>query len=154
MSKHFKSCDEIKTSFIEGKNFFDFEINSDLFLIDDVKIEFYNKSGLANKKMFHFWFHTSFIDKTGVLVLPKAEIDKAKKDKKWRVFDKSFTTMLSRSSSFLRWTSPKRSTPTKKHSSLRNSRRCRSCTSSSRFSDFMQLSQAFMCLNIWFQYLF
>jgi len=84
-AKHYDSSKEIKTTYLKGKNFYDFNITSDLYLIDDVKVEFYGK-----KKLFHFWFHTSFIDKSGVLVLPKDQIDKADRDKKCKIFDKNF----------------------------------------------------------------
>jgi len=89
-AKHFCSKDEIKTEFIWEKNFFDFHILSELFLIDDVKIEFFHKTAYSKKKLFHFWFHTSFLDKSGILVLPKCQIDKADKDKKWKIYEESF----------------------------------------------------------------
>lgn len=44
--------------------------------------------------MFHFWFHTSFVDKSGVLILPKSQIDKAAGDKKWKVYNKDFALEL------------------------------------------------------------
>jgi phosphatidylinositol-3,4,5-trisphosphate 3-phosphatase and dual-specificity protein phosphatase PTEN len=81
-AKHFSSNDGIKTEFIKNQHFYDFYVVSDLFLIGDVKVEFYHKSGMSKKKMLHFWFHTSFLDKSGVLVLNKHEIDKADRDKK------------------------------------------------------------------------
>jgi phosphatidylinositol-3,4,5-trisphosphate 3-phosphatase and dual-specificity protein phosphatase PTEN len=89
-AKHFSSNNEIKTEFIHNKNFYDFQIKSDLFLLDDIKIEFYHNSGLNKQKMFHFWIHTSFLDKSGMLHLSKDEIDKADRDKKSKVFDKNF----------------------------------------------------------------
>ena len=37
-SKHYKSDDEINTKFIKSKNFYDFDIESDLFLIGDLEL--------------------------------------------------------------------------------------------------------------------
>ena len=37
---------------------------------DDVKIEFYEGKN-SNKRIFHFWFHTSFIDSNGILLVNK-----------------------------------------------------------------------------------
>ena len=43
------------------------------------------------KKIFYFWFNTSFIDeKTQMLEINKSMIDKANKDKKNLKFDENF----------------------------------------------------------------
>jgi phosphatidylinositol-3,4,5-trisphosphate 3-phosphatase/dual-specificity protein phosphatase PTEN len=49
----------------------------DYILCDDVHVTMYNKG----KKMFEFWFHTSFVENLN-LQLPKAVLDKAYKDAK------------------------------------------------------------------------
>jgi phosphatidylinositol-3,4,5-trisphosphate 3-phosphatase/dual-specificity protein phosphatase PTEN len=49
----------------------------DYILVDDVHVTMYNKG----KKMFEFWFHTSFVENLN-LHLPKAVLDKAYKDAK------------------------------------------------------------------------
>ena len=43
-----------------------------------------------DKKLFHFWFHTSFIDSNGILLINKDMIDDAHKDKKCKKYDKNF----------------------------------------------------------------
>ena len=57
-------------------------------------IQFYS----GKKKLFHFWFHTWFIDVSssgsGILYLNKNMIDKALGDKKEKVFDKNFAIKL------------------------------------------------------------
>ncbi len=59
-------------------------------MFDDVKIEFYHRNKLTQKKVFNFWFNTSFIDNSGVLSMDKPMIEKAASDKKCRVFDSNF----------------------------------------------------------------
>ena len=58
----------------------------------DVKIIFYHKvpqAGRSDKKMFTFWFNTAFIE-NDFLLFEKMVLDKACKDKKHKIFDKSF----------------------------------------------------------------
>eukprot|EP00347_Sterkiella_histriomuscorum_P008249 403345808 len=82
---------EGKTKFLSSLSYYDFRIkNHNLLVYDDVKIEFYNKNKLTQKKIFHFWFNTSFIDNSGVLSMDKPMIEKASKDKKCAVFDRNF----------------------------------------------------------------
>ena len=55
-----------------------------------MKIEFFHVNSLAankKEKAFHFWFHTGFIDQSGVLSMDKPMIEKAAKDKKCTKFD-------------------------------------------------------------------
>lgn len=40
--------------------------------------------------MFHFWFNTSFLDESGLLILDKNMLDKAHQDKNDKKFDKNF----------------------------------------------------------------
>ena len=57
-------------------------------IYDDVKIEFYH--GKKREKLFHFWFHTSFIDSNGVLEITKEMTENAHKDKKCKIYDRNF----------------------------------------------------------------
>lgn len=61
-----------------------------MLVYEDVKIEFYHKTKLSPKKIFTFWFNTSFIDNSGLLSMDKPMIDKAAGDKKCKVFDSNF----------------------------------------------------------------
>jgi hypothetical protein len=54
---------------------------------DDVKIQFYHN----DKKCFHFWFNTYFVDKEGYLFLNKEMIDTACSDTKNLKYDKNFS---------------------------------------------------------------
>ena len=58
-------------------------------MYDDVKIEFYHGRN-ADKRLFHFWFHTSFIDSDGILVINKDMTESAFKDKQCLRFDRNF----------------------------------------------------------------
>ena len=60
-----------------------------MLLYDDVKIEFYNGQK-QEKKLFHFWFNTSFIDSNGVLFINKEMTEEAHKDKKCLKYDRNF----------------------------------------------------------------
>ena len=57
-------------------------------LYDDVKIEFYE--GRKQKKLFHFWFHTSFVDSNGILFINKEMTENAHKDKHCKKYDRNF----------------------------------------------------------------
>ncbi|CDW89841.1 phosphatidylinositol--trisphosphate 3-phosphatase and dual-specificity protein phosphatase pten [Stylonychia lemnae] len=82
---------EGKSKFISSLSYYDFRISkANLLVYDDVKVEFFNKNKLSLKKIFHFWFHTAFIDNSGVLSMDKPMIEKASKDKKCSVFDRNF----------------------------------------------------------------
>lgn len=59
-----------------------------MLVYDDVKIEFY-QGEKQQKKLFHFWFHTSFID-NGVLTINKDMTENAHKDKKCQRYDRNF----------------------------------------------------------------
>lgn len=59
-----------------------------MLIYDDVKIEFFN--GPNQDKIFHFWFHTSFIDSNGILFINKYMTENAHKDKKCLKYDKNF----------------------------------------------------------------
>jgi len=58
----YKSEDEVRSEISGKQNYMDFNILTDLYLVDDVKIEFYHLGTFGKVKMFHFWFNTSFID--------------------------------------------------------------------------------------------
>ena len=58
-------------------------------IYDDVKIEFF-QGPKGDKKLFHFWFHTSFIDSNGILFINKDMIENAHKDKKFVKYDRNF----------------------------------------------------------------
>lgn len=82
---------EGKTKFLSQLSYYDFRIKStNLLVYDDVKIEFVHHSKISQKKAFHFWFNTSFIDDTGILQLDKPMIDKCHKDKHCNIYDRSF----------------------------------------------------------------
>ena len=53
----------------------------------DVRIQFYDKD--SNKKIFHFWFNTAFVE-NNYLCFEKAVLDKACKDKENKLFDPNF----------------------------------------------------------------
>ena len=74
---------------MRGASYYDFHIRGkeDLLVYDDVRIQFYN----GNKKAFHFWFNTFFVDKSGVFYINKWMIDGAHKDKKSIQYDKNFS---------------------------------------------------------------
>ena len=40
--------------------------------------------------MFHFWFHTSFVDSNGILFINKDMVEEAHKDKRNLKYDKNF----------------------------------------------------------------
>lgn len=61
--------------------------SQELLVYDDVKIQFFN----GDKKLFHCWFHTFFIDQTENFFVGKDMIDKACSDKKCHKFDKNFS---------------------------------------------------------------
>ncbi|CAK88457.1 unnamed protein product (macronuclear) [Paramecium tetraurelia] len=75
-----------------------FQIVKDSFIIfmtdavveGDTRIICYNKSLLSKQIMFQFWFHTSFLDDTGLLIIDKYMLDKAVKDKNHKVFSPNF----------------------------------------------------------------
>eukprot|EP00468_Gymnochlora_sp_CCMP2014_P012557 CAMPEP_0167760780 /NCGR_PEP_ID=MMETSP0110_2-20121227/11779_1 /TAXON_ID=629695 /ORGANISM="Gymnochlora sp., Strain CCMP2014" /LENGTH=570 /DNA_ID=CAMNT_0007647335 /DNA_START=670 /DNA_END=2382 /DNA_ORIENTATION=- len=72
-----------RKGFKEGhKKWIEFSLQrSPIPLYKDVKIIFYRR----NEKIFHFWFNTQFV--TGLdLVIPKANIDKASRDKKHKKY--------------------------------------------------------------------
>jgi hypothetical protein len=83
-----------KPEFIRDRSQVDLEITKECLVYDDVKVEFYS----GKKKIFHFLFHTWFIDATssgsGILYLNKNMIDKAHGDKKEKIFDKNFAIKL------------------------------------------------------------
>ena len=82
---------EGKTKFLHSLSYYDFRIKSkSLLVFEDVKLEFYHKTKLSQKKVFTFWFHTSFIDSSGVLTMDKPMIDKAAGDKNCKIFDSNF----------------------------------------------------------------
>jgi len=58
-------------------------------IYDDVKIEFFNGPN-QEKKLFHFWFHTSFVDSNGILLINKDMTENAHKDKKCLKYDRNF----------------------------------------------------------------
>lgn len=78
-------------SYLQLESYHDFNIGRNLLVYDDVKIEFFHRSMLGMKKIFYFWFNTSFIDaKNQMFEANKSMIDKANKDKKHIVFDENF----------------------------------------------------------------
>ena len=73
---------------IRGLSNYDWSIRSkNLLVYDDVRIQVYDK----DKKAFHFWFNTFFIDRSGIFYINKGMIDGAQKDKKDVKFDKNFS---------------------------------------------------------------
>lgn len=61
----------------------------------DVRVILYNRSVINKKeKMLQFWFHTSFLDQSGVLVIDKYMLDYAVKDKKHKMFSPNFRIEL------------------------------------------------------------
>ena len=82
---------EGKTKVLNGLSYYDFRVKqANLLVFDDVKVEFFHKKQLTQKKVFHFWFNTSFIESSGVLSMDKPMIEKASNDKKNAVFDRNF----------------------------------------------------------------
>jgi len=76
---------------LNALSYYDFRIKAaNLLVLDDVKVEFFHKKLLTQKKVFHFWFNTSFIENSGVLSMDKPMIEKASNDKKNAVFDRNF----------------------------------------------------------------
>ena len=65
-----------------------YTLGDQVLVYDDVKIEFY-QGEKQQKKLFHFWFHTSFID-NGVLTINKDMTENAHKDKKCQRYDRNF----------------------------------------------------------------
>lgn len=59
-------------------------------IYDDVKLEFFHTTKIAQKKAFHLWFHTSFVGESGILIIDKNMIDKAHSDKKHVKYDRNF----------------------------------------------------------------
>lgn len=73
------------------QSYYDFNIKKNLLVYDDVKIEFFHVKMFSLQKMFHMWFHTSFVDEeTGILPMNKSMIDKVCKDKKHVKYDEYF----------------------------------------------------------------
>lgn len=60
-----------------------------MLVYDDVKIEFYNGKN-QDKRIFHFWFHTSFIDSNGVFLINRQMTEQVIKDKKYKIYDRNF----------------------------------------------------------------
>ena len=61
----------------------------------DVKISFWDYDMVSeDDKMFHFWFHTGFVPEGGRLLLTKAELDRACKDKACKEFGADFAMEL------------------------------------------------------------
>ena len=86
----YKSSMEVRSEVSGKTNYIDFNILTDLFLSDDVKIEFSHVGTFGKTKMFHFWFNTSFIDRKGIISITKEQIDRKKKTK----FDSHFMIEL------------------------------------------------------------
>lgn len=59
----------------------------------DIKVQFYDNDKSGKGKMFWFWLNTNFIENNH-LVLSKAEIDKARKDKECKHYSKDFQVEL------------------------------------------------------------
>ena len=65
-----------------------YDAREQVLLYDDVKIEFYE--GKKQKKLFHFWFHTSFVDSNGILFINREMTENAHKDKHGKKYDRNF----------------------------------------------------------------
>lgn len=82
-----------ETTFLRSISYHDFFVygedskDEELLVYDDVKIQFYHN----DKKCFHFWFNTYFVDKEGYLFLNKEMIDSACSDTKNLKYDKNFS---------------------------------------------------------------
>lgn len=96
----------------KGETCFYMWVTNPVPLCGDIKIEFYNKTMMKQKeKMFHFWFNTFFVQETvdanellrnggthpddslqniQCLTLPKADLDRANKDKSHKLFSPNF----------------------------------------------------------------
>lgn len=59
----------------------------------EVKMTLYDRTRVAKRKLFHFWFHTAFVDGMA-LRLSKAEIDGCHRDTHHRVFGEGFSVLL------------------------------------------------------------
>ena len=64
----------------------EFDPKNQVLVYDDVKIEFY-QGAKGEKKLFHFWLHTSFIGDDGTFVITKTMIEDVLKDKKHEKYD-------------------------------------------------------------------
>ena len=72
-------------------SYYDFKIKSEKLLVyDDIKFEFFHRNKLSQQKIFHFWLHTSFLEKSGIVYIEKQMIEKASSDKRCSKFDKNF----------------------------------------------------------------
>jgi hypothetical protein len=84
-----------ENTFLRSISYHDFFIHAnekegkeeELLVYDDVKIQFFHN----DKKCFHFWFNTYFVDKEGYLFLNKEMIDSACGDTKNLKYDKNFS---------------------------------------------------------------
>ena len=70
-------------------NQFEFKPEDQVLVYDDVKIEFYN-GPKGEKKLFHFWLHTSFVSNDGIFTINKLMTEDVLKDKKHKKYDKNF----------------------------------------------------------------
>lgn len=59
----------------------------------EVKLTVYDRTKVAKRKLFHFWFHTAFVEDMA-LRLSKSEIDGCHRDTHHRVFAEGFTVLL------------------------------------------------------------
>ena len=66
-----------------------YKAGEQVLIYDDVKIEFFQGQN-GEKKLFHFWFHTSFVDSNGILFINKEMTENAHKDKNCKKYDRNF----------------------------------------------------------------
>ncbi|XP_072051248.1 phosphatidylinositol 3,4,5-trisphosphate 3-phosphatase and dual-specificity protein phosphatase PTEN-like [Amphiura filiformis] len=118
--KHKAHTSDVVRGIKKGQRVVVFDISKKVAVCDDVKVEFYHKTPMLEKKspMFHFWFNTFFVvhplphdsrrstdsdtipevngspADTLVLTLRKDEIDKANKDKTNRFFSPNLKVRL------------------------------------------------------------
>lgn len=67
----------------------EFDPKNQVLVYDDIKIQFFH-GPKGEKKLFHFWLHSSFINDDEPFIINKQMTEDVLKDKKHKKYDRNF----------------------------------------------------------------